>query len=330
MTQMKTDDELALKQGAEDCTAMEEQREASLPDDEAVAAADDKSLVVLSTDELTPVPDVSSATMDDIAHVLTKTLDWLELYEAVVMLRRVVVHHGEVITTKQVEELLRPLALECDSLRSAPAKNGLLACAECFEFLPRSILERPLLGGAHPQVVDVVLRRSVCEKKFLRDAASIAAQKLAAHLAGMPLLAAAARYGANKNGKVCGMAAKVIAWGLERLLQDQQTLTSKGGSLKAVYRALAAFRESRDGTARAEATTGFERLGALLGSQELELGLKDALPGAGQAGVIARILKDAFPRSNAAKARPRVGTLRDRVRQDTNARTGAMTTTHER
>ncbi|EGZ14416.1 hypothetical protein PHYSODRAFT_509667 [Phytophthora sojae] len=269
---------------------MEEQRQPSLPADSGSDTVQVADVVVLSTEELTPVPEASSASVDDSVHILTKTTtDWLQLYEAVVMLRRIVVHHSEAITTKHVEEFLRPLALECDSLRSTPSKNGLLACAECFRFLPRSVLERPLLGGAHPEVLDVLLRRSVCEKKFLRDAAATAAEELAAHLAGLPLLAAAARYGTNKNGKLCGTAAKIIALSSE--------------SLRSVYRALAAFRESKDGTARAEATASFQRLGELLGAQELELGLKDALPGAGQAGVVARILKDAFPRTNVAKAR---------------------------
>ncbi|KAF1775148.1 Armadillo-type fold [Phytophthora cactorum] len=308
MTQIKADRSLQ-----QDYLEVDEHRGASLPNDEVV---DDKNVVVLTTEELTPVPDVTNDTVDDVVHVLTKSSDWQQLYEAVVMLRRVVVHHTHVITTKQVEELLRPLALGCDSLRSAPSKNALLACAECFEFLPRSTQERALLGGARPEMIDVLLRRSVCEKKFLRDAALIAAQKLATHLAGMPLLAAVARYGTNKNGKLCGTAAKVIELTLERLLQDQQTLSHKGNeSLKSVYRALAAFRESKDATARTEATTSFQRLGELLGTQALESGLKDALPGPGQAAVVARILKDASAKSSATKPRAQVRSLRDRVRQ---------------
>ncbi|ETK77236.1 hypothetical protein L915_16480 [Phytophthora nicotianae] len=322
MTQIKTGADLSIKQ---DCLEVEH-RQASLPDDEAAEVVDDKNVVVLATNELTPVPDVTSVAVDDAVHVLTKSSDWQQLYEAVVMLRRVVVHHSQVITTKQVEELLRPLALECDSLRSAPSKNALLACAECFEFLPRSIQERALLGGARPEMIDVLLRRSVCEKKFLRDAALIAVQKLATHLAGMPLLAAVARYGTNKNGKLCGTAAKIIALSLDRLLKDQQTLPHKGCEpLKAVYRALAAFRESKDATARIEATTSFQRLSELLGTQALESSLKEALPGAGQAGVIARILKDASAKTGVTKPRAQVRSLRDRVRQDTNSRTGTVT-----
>ncbi|GMF20566.1 unnamed protein product [Phytophthora lilii] len=327
MAQMKTGFELPLSKDPE----VEEQREASLPDgdDESVQVADDQSAVVLTTEELTPVAEVSSAVVDEIVNVLTKTSDWLQLYEAVLMLRRVVVHHGEVITAKQIEEVLRPLALECDSLRSTPSKNGLLACAECFQFLPRSVLERPLLSSAHPEVLDVLLRRSVCEKKFLRDAAAAAADKLAAHLAGLPLLTAIARYGTNKNAKLCGTAARITAASLLRLQQDQQTISSKGSeSLRALYRALAAFRESKDGNARAEATASFQRLGELLGAKELEQALKDALPGAGQAGVVARILKDAFPKSSVTKAPPRMGSLRDRMRQSTNARAGTVVLKH--
>ncbi|EEY53803.1 uncharacterized protein PITG_07406 [Phytophthora infestans T30-4] len=282
-----------------------EHRQASLPNDEAVEVVDDKNVVVLTTEELTPVMDVSSATLDDVLHVLTKSSDWQQLYEAVVMLRRFVVHHSQVITTKQNEELLRPLALECDSLRSAPSKNALLACAECFEFLPRSTQERALLGGARPEMIDVLLRRSVCEKKFLRDAALIAAQKLATHLAGIPLLVAVARYGTNKNGKLCGSAAKIIALSIE--------------SLKALYRALAAFRESKDATARTEATVSFQRLAALLGTKALESGVKDALPGAGQAGAVTRILKDASANTSVTKPRTQVRSLRDRVRTGTVA-----------
>ncbi|OWZ07563.1 hypothetical protein PHMEG_00020026, partial [Phytophthora megakarya] len=105
MTQMKTSSELSAK----DYVGTEEQREASLPEDGSVAVVDDKSAVVTLTEDLTPVPDVSSAMVDDIVHVLAKTSDWLQLYEAVLKLRRIVVHHSEVFTTKQVEECLRPL-----------------------------------------------------------------------------------------------------------------------------------------------------------------------------------------------------------------------------
>ncbi|KAE9035588.1 hypothetical protein PR003_g7481 [Phytophthora rubi] len=324
MTPIKTTDGLLHQQTEDCCLGMEEQRDASLPADRETEV-DEKSVVVLTTEELTPVHEVSSSTVDGIVHVLTKTSDWLQLYEAVVMLRRIVAHHSEVVTTKQVEEFLRPLALECDSLRSTPSKNGLLACTECFRFVPRSVLERPLLGGAHPEVLDVLVRRSVCEKKFLRDAAATAAEELSARLAGLPLLAAVARYGTSKNAKLCGTAAKIIASSLLRLQQGQQSLAHKGSeSLRSVYRALAAFRESKDSTARTEASSSFQRLGELLGAQELELGLKEALPGVGQAGVVARILKDAFATTNGAKTRPRMGTLRDRMRQDANARAGTV------
>jgi len=138
-----------------------------------------------------------------------------------------------------------------------------------------------------------------------------------------------ARYGTNKNAKVCGAAAKLMAAGLLRLQQEpadesRQAFTCKSEASRAVYRALAAFRESKDGTARTEATASFRRLGELLGPGQLELGLKDALPGAGHAGVVARILKDASPRTNAVQPRARTGSLRDRMRQDATARTGAV------
>ncbi|KAE9201007.1 hypothetical protein PF002_g21659, partial [Phytophthora fragariae] len=107
MTPIKTTDGLLHQQTEDCCLGMEEQRDASLPADRETEV-DEKSVVVLTTEELTPVHEVSSSTVDGIVHVLTKTSDWLQLYEAVVMLRRIVAHHSEVVTTKQVEEFLRP------------------------------------------------------------------------------------------------------------------------------------------------------------------------------------------------------------------------------
>ncbi|RLN77592.1 hypothetical protein BBJ28_00000449 [Nothophytophthora sp. Chile5] len=322
-----------------DCLASEEKRMASHPsieEDGSSAAGDEKSIVVLATSELTPLSEVSPSTLDGIIQTLAGKSDWLQLHEAILLLRRVVVHHRELVKTQHVDVFLRPLALESDSLRSTPAKNALLACAECFEFLPRSVLERSLLTGNRPEILDVLLRRSVCEKKFLRDAAAFAVQKLANHLAGLPLLLAVAKYGSNKNAKLCGIAAWAISLSLQRLQQQQleagtdirQSLTHKGGeSLRVVYRALAVFRESKDASARAEATTSFQRLGELLGREALESGLKDALSGAGQTGVVARILKDAFVMAKSGKPRlVRTGSLRERMVKDATVGAGGQRT----
>ncbi|CEG39873.1 Armadillo-type fold [Plasmopara halstedii] len=302
---------------------VEEQREASLPNDGII---DDKNVVVLLTNELTPIPNVTSTLMDSIHITLTESKEWQQLYEAVVMLRRVMVYHSEVITTHHIESFVRLLAAESDSLRSAPSKNGLLACAECFEFVPRSIQERTLLSSSHPEMLDVLLRRSVCEKKFLRDMALFAMQKLATHLAGLPLLTAVARYGTNKNGKLCGSAAKLIALSLECLVQTYHAISYKtNGSFKTTFRALAAFRESKDASARFEATRSLQLLCAVLGAKTFELGLKDALSGPNQAGIVARILKDACTAASVTRPRAQMRSLRDRVQQDSNARTGILT-----
>lgn len=294
---------------SEDWLEVEEQREASLPD------VDDKNIVVLCTNELAPVLNVTSNLVDGLIHILITSTEWQELYEAMVMLRRVMVHHNEVITSNHVEKFVQPLAIASNSLRSAPSKNGLLACAECLEFVPRLVQERALLGGASFEMLDVLLRRSVCEKKFLRDAAQNAVQKLATHLAGLPLLAAVARYGSNKNGKLCGVAATIIARSLERLVQTHQTLSyTSSGSLDTVFRALAAFRESKDASARLGASTSFQHLSVLVGGvQALERGLRDALTGAKEAGLIACIMKDASTAGRRGKAGLETRSLRKRI-----------------
>lgn len=212
-----------------------------------------------------------------------------------------------------VTALLSQLTLASDDLRSALVRNALLALAECFARLPREQVEPHLAGDQ--ALLDMLLRRCVCEKKFLRDAALLAVDQLVQHLAGVALMAGAAQFAASKNARLCGCAAGIIATSLERLVQGRDGSDAALVAPPRVFQALAALREAKGSAARAQAATSFKLLAKLMGPEQFEAGLVAAL-GANAKLAVARITKEAYPSASSASTTEnpvRRGSLRDRV-----------------
>lgn len=259
--------------------------------------------------------------------MLSTMCDWeiimltcVPMVQSIIMIRRVVVHRPLAVPDASVGVMLQSLTVAGDDLRSALVKNALLALAECFEYLGRGRLE-PLVAR-NPEMLDMLLRRSVCEKKFLRDAAVYAVQRLVQHLACLPLVERAASYATNKNARLCANAAKIIASSLTRLTQEEANgpiaalaQSENAEAVHVVYRALTVFREGKDSSARTQATLSFKLIGEFVGREQFEGGLKASLSRTNQQHMAARILKEVFPSAagNDAGSQVRRGSLRDRM-----------------
>lgn len=246
----------------------------------------------------------------------------MRLLQAIVVIRRVIVHHSGLVEKEDIDAFVDKLTIACDNLRSVLAKNALLAFAECFQFIGKTQLES-FLFRRKPSMLDVLLRRAVCEKRFLRDAATYAVNHLIRYLASIPLLTCCSEYATNKNARVCGTAAKVINGCLIQMTaspsltvafaQQMQSPTSET-AIQHLFRALAALRTSKDSTARAEATMSIKLLAQVMGEECFAEMLNKALPDQHTASKIliqARPQADGSTRADAPDKRR--GSLRHRM-----------------
>lgn len=288
--------------------------------------SDDKSVVVLSVNELLPFNDNDDGGRNDARckerlvraiQDMREQEDWLVQHEATVVLRRIVVHHTHVVDAQHIDTFVDRLVLGCDNLRSALSKNSLLAFAECFEFLGDSLTGKFVHQGA---VLETLLRHSACEKKFLRDAASFAIQQMVAYLASWQLITSAGAFAKTKNGRLCGNAAKVVSSSLLRLQTRKDGSVKRmsevedGKLMRTVCHTLAVFQGSKDKRARREAAVAFKVLGEELGQERFEAVVKSALKDPLTA---TRIAHDVFPPLAAADPnKARRGSLRERILLD--------------
>ncbi|ETV97035.1 hypothetical protein, variant [Aphanomyces invadans] len=164
--------------------------------DGSARGCDDKAVVVLTTSELQPLENVA----DEVAAMrrALQNHDWVVQYGAIETLRRAIVHHTEATLASIDQDVLRRLQDATLNLRSAMSKNALAALAECFEFAPDELAALDVAP-----VVESILNRAACEKKFLRDAADCALVKLATCVPTHRVLAALASVASSKNNKLC-------------------------------------------------------------------------------------------------------------------------------
>lgn len=228
-----------------------------------------------------------------------------------------IVHHTLVLEDHHVDAFLDHLILGCDNLRSALSKNSLLAFAECFEWLGTATQRDKFL--THGALLDALLRRASCEKKFLRDAAAYAVQQMVAFLASWQLIKSAGAYAKTKNGRLCGNAARVVSSSLLRLQKHHQSKSFEhmltlddGKHMRQICQALAGFHGSKDKRARLEASAAFKVLGEELGQENFEALLKSSLKDQLSAN---RIAKEVFPpkEPDASHNKGRRGSLRERI-----------------
>jgi hypothetical protein len=212
-------------------------------------------------------------------------------FQGIVSVRRLVVHHTELIKDDHIQAFLGPIRAACDNLRSAMAKIAILALAECFEFLGRSRLEKSLANG---DVLDVLLRRSACEKRFLRDAAFLALQKMTKHMYSVHIIEYAATHADNKNAKMCATAALLISECLQMLEQKDSFSPMEFQDVSGLFKALSVFLTAKDADARKEAKASLEILAKLAGRDWFEEAVESSMDH--RIGI--KILRELFPTSS--------------------------------
>ncbi|TMW58963.1 hypothetical protein Poli38472_007108 [Pythium oligandrum] len=317
--------------GASWASDAEEKRCATPVEEQAAAVEDDRSVVILTTNELEPLENPSVEVIALAMQQLQCSDDWLVQHEAITQLRRAIVHHmsSRLTDEEYVCAFVPLLATACDNLRSALAKNALLALSECFEYLGFARLQSFLVvstavrrrsscnavSSSEPALLlDVLLRKSTCEKRFLRDAALEAVDQLIQYLASPELIACAAPYATNKNAKVVAIASKIISQSFRRLSpSDLARFTTQEASLQVILAALARFRAGKESTARSESLVCLKMLGESIGNAKMEAALQLAL--GSDAHTITSILSEVFPSSKKPVSADvgRRGSLRDRM-----------------
>lgn len=246
----------------------------------------------------------------------------MQLLQAIVVLRRVIVHHSVLVEKDDIDAFVDRLTIACDNLRSVLAKNALLAFAECFQFLGKTQLE-PFLFRRKSSMLDVLLRRAVCEKRFLRDAATYAVSHLTRYLASIPLLTCCSEYAVNKNARVCGTAAKVINGSLIQMTTSPASIVALAQQLRSptnetaiqhLLSALAALRSSKDSTARAEAIMSLKLLAQVMGEESFVEKLRKALADQHTASkILIEVRPQVAGSTSAVGPDKRRGSLRDRM-----------------
>ncbi|DAZ93148.1 TPA: hypothetical protein N0F65_006347 [Lagenidium giganteum] len=279
---------------------------------------EDKTAVVLLTKELTQLDDPLLEVQRAI-HTLQEEGDWFEQYEAVVTIRRAVVHNKDILIDAQLPVYVAAVDLACDNLRSVVSKNAMLSVAECFEFVGRARMAPILAEG---KLVDVLLRRSACEKRFLRDAALEAIDKMIGFSSCLELVDSAAAYAHNKNGKVCAQAARIVAGCLKRLREKNELRGEDFHSTRAaaLILSLVGFRDGKDLVSRVESSNAFSVIGAVAGRTRLE----EWLLAAADSHVTTKILQEVFagaarrPSSTLGQGQRKLS-LKERMMQEANA-----------
>lgn len=173
-----------------------------LQTEEKESKADDDSrenvekVVVLQETEIAKSDD-PRAEMKKVLSCLQSS-DWLTQYENVDSLRRLCIHHYSVLVPK-IPLVLPFLQNSVESLRSAQSRNALFAVSELYKF--SKLGQRSALLVNIDRTVDVVLTKSVNDKRFLAIAGSKALANIAKAVPCYSLFASFLRHSGNKSAK---------------------------------------------------------------------------------------------------------------------------------
>ena len=126
---------------------------------------------------------------------------WTDQYDAVDSIRRLALHDSDLLAPS-FSTVIPFLQEGVSSLRSAMCRNSLFAMAELYESLSTSHTDTLLHGLEN--TVDVLLTKSVNEKKFIATAGISAIEKLAESLSSKVLLLTLLGHHDSKNPKASG------------------------------------------------------------------------------------------------------------------------------
>jgi vesicle coat complex subunit len=228
------------------------------------------------------------------------------------MIRRIVIHHTYLIDEQHLKKFMDPINAACDNLRSAMSKNALLALAECFEFLGNPRIAQVM---SNDKVLDALLRRSACEKRFLREAALFALEKLSKYSPSAIVIECAATHASSKNPKLCANAVKVIYNCLQEL-KTKKFHPTEFQDVRVLLKSLTIFLTGKDSGARKEAKASLDALAEMGGIRWFQNLVEKTLDERTGMKVLNECCRAGEGTSQDGKATVQGKSLRERIRQN--------------
>jgi hypothetical protein len=146
-------------------------------------AKEDDVVVVLERSSVKPSDDAPLEKEKMTCHL--KSSNWSEVYYAVESFRRLCIHHPSEVSS-DLDSLLPAVCESAKALRSAVARNSLLALCDAFVWDSSSELMNPV-SCCSDEVLDVVvftlLEQGAADKSFLRKAAEDGMKQLTSNVA---------------------------------------------------------------------------------------------------------------------------------------------------
>ncbi|OQS06146.1 hypothetical protein THRCLA_01791 [Thraustotheca clavata] len=206
--------------------------------------ADDKSANVLVTQDLKPLDTPEEAITSALLSIASE--NWFVQYEAIEIFRRALVHHSS-LAAPHLANVLDVLQDASMNLRSTTSKNALLALAECFEYTNEEVKTFDL-----QHVIEAIMKRAACEKRFLRDAATLCLKNLATFVHTFPVLCTFTGFSTNKNSKLVTAAANATSLCLLHMQLEGESL--RVHQISEILPGIAQFQNGKDAKAREDAT----------------------------------------------------------------------------
>jgi|EP00945_MAST-04E_sp_MAST-4E-sp1_P000735 hypothetical protein len=229
---------------------------------EGVASKEDVVTVLPSTDikpSTNPVEETSSA----LAEMTIGTV-WAKQFYAVESIRRLAIHHPKHLV-HHLPSIGRAVANSCMNLRSAVAKNAVLALGDLVSSMKEKMLSE--IGN----IVFTLLDRATCDKKFLRDAANNTLEKIIKVLACESILLALLKCAHHKSHGLRGRVAVFVDYCLKQMGTSG---VSKICNLRTVVGEAALLFSGRSQDARKGGKAALMKLYLAIGQKKFEAELK--------------------------------------------------------
>mmetsp|Transcript_21087 Transcript_21087/g.26922 ORF Transcript_21087/g.26922 Transcript_21087/m.26922 type:complete len:418 (+) Transcript_21087:156-1409(+) len=133
------------------------------------------------------------------------TKSWIEQYEAVDSIRRLAIHHKDILAP-HLPKIVPFLQNGVGSLRSAMCRNTLFAVAEVYHHLANRHASALRVGI--DKTIEVVLAKSINDKRFIATAGIAAAEEIASSVASFKTLFSFLSHSNSKSAKMLTQTAK--------------------------------------------------------------------------------------------------------------------------
>jgi hypothetical protein len=265
-------------------------------------------MVVFEDAELWPFSSTEEARTEfyDCCKLHTNTTVWAEQYEAVVVIRRVVLHHAEVIRSSpaNVKEAVNAALLGAEALRSCRVRNGIMClralltnCSDVLSFADSSSSSSTsaALASHCERIVGCLLTKSGGGPRFIVELALNALLQQGVSCVP-PLSLAIALFPAlcHRNPEIAGNAILALVASVRRLDAGVLSDTAEEGMqrLKEVVQGLALALNAKRAKAKDEAKAALKTIKATMGDAHFEA-LMNMHLSASQIGEVTRLLNAA-------------------------------------